>query len=375
MKEVALFTITTAAILAFTGSFFCRSAAAAEKQSGQYDSYCRSRYLAGIGDINRRQKISINSIENPIYCTFENDQDALNNLKKKVPEILLAISSQFRLDEINSQNWEEYRAGLYGLSSDSVFAHDTNQQRATLVAFFDIFENRQKNDEIIKYTNRILVSNNTRQLSQSQTLSLGLMLPYYAPLAKDSERIINLQRATSIAYALPNMNAAINYARTYAVNYNTNGYGVAKGGFLNLIEMDCTNFVSQILEASGVSQDVYPVDTKGWWHKNHGGQHLYSVSWINADTFSRYMGVGFKTTNHTEFSSVIDKGDFIASDKANDGNWDHMGFVTNKDNTYRYYSNGDYYNYEVAQHTEGYIKWADKNGWPMTGGALGRVRR
>lgn len=144
MKEVALFTITTAAILAFTGSFFCRSAAAAEKQSGQYDSYCRSRYLDGIGDINRRQKISINSIENPIYCTFENDQDALNNLKKKVPEILLAISSQFRLDEINSQNWEEYRAGLYGLSSDSVFAHDTNQQRATLAAFFDIFENRQK---------------------------------------------------------------------------------------------------------------------------------------------------------------------------------------------------------------------------------------
>lgn len=175
MKKVALFTITTAAILAFMGSFFCRSAAAAEKQSGQYDFYCRSQYLDGIGDINRRQKISINSIENPIYCTFEN---------------------------------------------------------------------RQKNDEIIKYTNRMLVSNNTRQLSQSQTLS-----------------------------------------------------------------------------------------------------------------------------------SVIDKGDFIASDKANDGNWDHMGFVTNKDNTYRYYSNGDYYNYEVAQHTEGYIKWADKNGWPMTGGALGRVRR
>ena len=80
MKKVALFTITTAAILAFTGSFFCRSAAAAEKQSGQYDSYCRSRYLDGIGDINRRQKISINSIENPIYCTFENDQDALNKV-------------------------------------------------------------------------------------------------------------------------------------------------------------------------------------------------------------------------------------------------------------------------------------------------------
>lgn len=139
--------------------------------------------------------------------------------------------------------------------------------------------------------------------------------------------------------------------------------------------LDKVKYASLTLEASGVSQDVYPVDTKGWWHKNHGGQHLYSVSWINADTFSRYMGVGFKTTNHTEFSSVIDKGDFIASDKANDGNWDHMGFVTNKDNTYRYYSNGDYYNYEVAQHTEGYIKWADKNGWPMTGGALGRVRR
>ena len=228
MKKVALFTITTVALLAFTESLFYRSAAAAEKQGGQYDSYCHSQYLDGIGDINRRQKININDIENPIYCTFENDQDALDGLKEKIPEILLEISSRFKLEEINSQNWEEYKDGLYRLPNDSIFAHDINQQRATLVAFFDIFENRQKNDEIIKYTNRMLVSNNTRQLSQSQTLSLGLLLPYYAPLAKDSERIISLQRATATAYALPNMNAAINYARTYAVNYNTSGYGIAK---------------------------------------------------------------------------------------------------------------------------------------------------
>lgn len=375
MKKSTLSTILTTALFAIIGSFFnCSAVGATEVESSKYDVYCHSRYLDRIGRINRSQTILINGIRNPLYCTFEDKEGAIEDLKLEIPEILTEISSDFKLEEINSDNLEEYKAGLYNLPNENTFSQDTNLQRIKLVTFFDIFENYQKNDAILKYTNQTLSKGRIRA-SQDQTFYLGMMLPSYAPLAKDSEEIFSRQRSKVIARALPNVNAAINYARQYAVNYNISGYGIAKGGFLNLVEMDCTNFASQILEASGVAQDVYTVDTKGWWHRNHNGQHTYSASWINADTFARYMGVGFKTTNHTEFSSVIDKGDFIASDQGNDGDWDHMGFVVDKDYTYRYYSNGDYYNYEVAQHTSGYVKWATDNGWPMTGGALGRVRR
>lgn len=374
VRKSTLSVSVVAALLAVSGPLFCRPAAALDTQNNQYDSYCRNPLLEQIGDIDRSQVITINGIENPLYCTFTDAEEALTNIKIEASDILSEISSAFSLEEINANNWEEYFVGLYNLPVESEFAHDTNQQRNKLVAFFDIFENYQKNDDISSYAEQSLAKNKVRA-SQNDTFTLGMMLPYYAPLAQNSENTISTQRSIASTYALPNVTAAINYARQYAVNPNESEYGIAKGGPFNLIPMDCTNFVSQILEKSGVGQVVYNSDTQGWWHKNTNGKHTYSASWINADIFARYMGVGFKTTNHTEFSSIIDKGDFIASDPGNDGSWDHMGFVTDKDYTYRYYSNGDYYNYEVAQHTDNYLKWATDNGWPMKGGALGRVRR
>lgn len=373
MNKVTLPLSVTAALLVISGPLFCHPAAALDTQNNQYDSYCRNPLLEQIGSIDRSQTITVNGIENPLYCTFADRNEALSDIKIEAADILSEISSTFSLEEINANNWEEYFTGLYNLPVESEFAHDTNQQRNKLVAFFDLFENYQKNDEISSYVEQSLTKNKV-YASRDDAFTLGMMLPYYAPLAQNSENTINVQQLIASTYALPNMTAAINYARQYAVNPNKNEYGIAKGGPFNLITMDCTNFVSQILEKSGVQQVVYDSDTMGWWHKNNG-RHTYSASWISADIFARYMGVGFRTTNHTEFSSIIDKGDFIASDPGNDGSWDHMGFVTNKDCTYRYYSNGDYYNYEVAQHTENYLKWATDNGWPMTGGALGRVRR
>lgn len=374
MRKSTLSVSVVAALLAVSGPLFCRPATALDAQLNQYDSYCRNPILDQVGDIDRSQTVTINGVENPLYCTFTNSEEALADIKVEAADILSEISSTFSLEEINIDNWEEYYTGLYNLPTESEFAQDANQQRNRLVAFFDIFENYQKNDAIVSYVNQTSAKNKART-SQDDSFVLGMMLPYYAPLAQSSENTINIQRSVASTYALPNVTAAINYARQYAVTPNTANYSVVKGGPFNLVEMDCTNFVSQILEASGVRQEVYNSDTMGWWHKNTNGKHTYSASWINSDIFARYMGVGFKTTNHTEFSSIIDKGDFIASDPGNDGSWDHMGFVTNKDYTYRYYDNGDYYNYEVAQHSTNYLKWATDNGWPMKGGALGRVRR
>ena len=52
----------------------------------------------------------------------------------------------------------------------------------------------------------------------------------------------------------------MSYASAHATSPNTPDYYYFSHG-------DCINFVSQILEASGVSQDVYDSVYSGWWHK------------------------------------------------------------------------------------------------------------
>ena len=46
------------------------------------------------------------------------------------------------------------------------------------------------------------------------------------------------------------------------------------------------------------------------------------------------MGVGFTTHDNFDFSVNIQRGDFVSLDVDNDGDWDHMGFVTNVDFMY-----------------------------------------
>ena len=108
----------------------------------------------------------------------------------------------------------------------------------------------------------------------------------------------------------------ITYAKKWATSKNTSQYKFFSGG-------DCANFASQILENGGVSQDSSTSEYSGWWHKAEKGtlstKHTHSVSWINADTFARYMGVGYTTTSNADFSANIQAGDFIACDFKSDG--------------------------------------------------------
>ena len=59
--------------------------------------------------------------------------------------------------------------------------------------------------------------------------------------------------------AIPNVHAAVSYAEEHAKDQNTTDDSYFDGG-------DCTNFVSQILYAGGVSQAVYSRQDQGWWH-------------------------------------------------------------------------------------------------------------
>lgn len=93
------------------------------------------------------------------------------------------------------------------------------------------------------------------------------------------------------ATILPNMKAAIAYAEKYATSPNTGAYYYFRNG-------DCANFVSQILEAGGIKQEVYSETWKGWWHTTGNlhipfisSEHKHSEAWSMVIPFARYMGV------------------------------------------------------------------------------------
>ena len=128
------------------------------------------------------------------------------------------------------------------------------------------------------------------------------------------------------------------------------------------------------------NQEVYDSVHSIWWHKYNPNawltKHTHSRSWTMADTFCRYMGIILTTTSHYSFSTNVFKGSIIAQDVSDDGDWDHVGFVTAADN---YVGSYGYYDYKVAQHTGNYHLWTSNSGhhWEdleSNGGRYGRIR-
>lgn len=336
-----------------------------------YSEYCNSPLLADLGNIKRNEAILIDGVENPLYCTFENRTESLERIQNKVPKILSAIAEKYSLEQINEDNWKSYKDGMYMLLDESKEFGEENIEFKTLRVFFDTYENYDDNQEILNYVN------NSKQKSfsanSSEGIELGMLLPSYAPLAESATKTVS-KAPMARAIHVP---SAVTYATNHATSPNKSAYDYFPKG-------DCANFTSQILEATGVSQVVSDSVYSGWWHKKTKNilgitTHKQSHSWSLADTFSRYMGIGYKTTDHESFSSNLQKGDFIAADFNNDGKWDHMGFVTEIGGGLCT-PNGNYTNYRVAQHTTNYHEWvtSDKNGWETVGkdgGKYARVRR
>ena len=324
--------------------------------------------LSNIEEVIDGGSIIVNGEENKLYRTFENQEAAIEDIKAKIPTLLNVLAIQFDLDELSDNNWKEYQDSMYMLFDSDNKPKDyneSNQEFRTLRAFFDIYENAEKNEQIIVFNEAL---QKTRGNNSELMEELALLLPYTEPLVQDyMDNIIQPRVAIDV-------DTAVNYAEDYATSPNTPKYYYFSHG-------DCTNFVSQILESTGVSQVVYDSEYSGWWHKRtsnlFGYKHTHSRSWTMADVFARYMGVKYNTTSNYNFSKNINKGNFVAADFDDDGDWDHMGFVTNSDSYVG--SSYGYYDYKIAQHTSNYNAWASgsTNSWETVGtdgGRYGRVR-
>jgi len=322
--------------------------------------------LNNVGKVVDGGTITVNGVQNSLYRVFENQAEAIEDIKVKVPNLLNTLATEYDLAPLANSNWQEYRDAMYMLfDSDNKPADytESNLEFRTLRAFFDIYENDDKNAEIMQ------VCSSLSTAKGNATQELGLLLPYTEPIAQEFIAQASAQQARAPIF----VEEAIKYATEYAESPNTPTYYYFNNG-------DCANFVSQILEHAGVSQVVYDSEYSGWWHKRTSGflgigyKHTHSRSWTMADTFSRYMGIYYTTTSNVSFAANIEPGSIIAADFDKDGDWDHMGFVTDTDD---YVGSYGYYDYRVAQHTSNYHGWAslETNGWDHVGSDGGKYAR
>ena len=363
LKKVITFALVIAMVATMSVSAFAAAkvenshAGGSEIVTGTVKSsvYMESKYP----DISF-ESIKIDNTGVKLYPEFVERDKAFDYLITNYSDVILFLQKKFNLDEISMENWQEYYYALREAGNEV-----PGEKEIEMLQFFDIFENQERNDEVRELYNQVKLT----KTSKADILDeLNLFLPY-------DPRKHSVTPKASIGL---DVEAAIRYAEKHATSPNKRDYAYFPG-------KDCTNFTSQILEAGGIDQeDYYPDETRGWWHRVYycwftGDTHYHSISWIRADTFARYMGVGYKTKVHEDFSENLKKGDLIAYDASSDGDWDHIGFVTDIGDTV--IRDGKIYtDYKVAQHSRNYHAWVsdDINGWETledNGYTYGRVRR
>lgn len=305
--------------------------------------------LDGIGRISIKEELIVNETKTPLFCTFDSPTEALQNIKNELSELLNLMKNTYHLQNLNESNWGTYLKFLYIFRKDlNDFDIDISQKErlfqdtVVLEAFFDIYENSSVNAKILQ----LVEKNQEKALSSEETQQLILALPYTSPLIAS----YNSKHAQTRSIGGFNVSRGVTYAETYAESPNP---------FYYYFSSDCTNFTSQILEAGGVKQ------TDTWWHTTNGQTHNHSRTWTVANDFCNYWGISYETIDFNNLSSRVRKGDFIAYDAGNDGDWGHCAFVTAIGSK----TSSGYTDFKVAQHSSDYNEWVSSsdNGWEHLG--------
>lgn len=109
--------------------------------------------------------------EYDLYATFDDPEKAIENVKEKCPDALTKLRRRsLTLGELSDGNWQRYRDVLAATSDGD------NEQGDTLAAFFDIYENADKNAQIIKLADAL--SGSAADKAGEQYDRLMMALPY-----------------------------------------------------------------------------------------------------------------------------------------------------------------------------------------------------
>ncbi|WP_342430034.1 amidase domain-containing protein [Neobacillus sp. FSL H8-0543] len=140
------------------------------------------------------------------------------------------------------------------------------------------------------------------------------------------------------------------YNRLKAVQYAERWWNTYNPAY-HKFENDCTNFISQCLDAGGAPMRGHPNRGSGWWYRNKN----WSYSWAVAHALRLHLGhskSGLRTRQVSSPDQLL-LGDVICYDFEGDGRFNHNTIVTGKDafgmplvNAHTYNSRQRYWAYE-----------------------------
>lgn len=299
------------------------------------NKFCPYQELSEIIPLVEGENLIIQGTNNPLFWEFANYDQAFMEIINYEASMLSSISTRANLETLNKNNWKIYFEEFKNLYSPKD-GENTNRDNLILNQFFTVCENHEINKEA-----KALYSQPNYDL-----VELACSLPYTSPII---DIVSDELSKTPSTYYIPNLSAAINYAKKYASSPNTDSYNYYSGA-------DCTNFASQILKAGGKSTDSQ-------WKP-------YTSKWINAHSFTLYWYMKNGAHNgYGSFNAVsanVRAGDFISYDSDNDGRYNHVGFVVSTGSK----TSAGYYDITIAQHTSNYCAKVSSsvNNWEKSSG-------
>ena len=146
--------------------------------------------LRGIGSISVKQALMIDGEENDLFCTFDDPDAALSDLKAAIPEYLAFLKETYHLAEISLKNLDVYVEKKYDYEQQLTDANDDEgpsayKQGETLESFRHIYGLTAQNDAAIRTVfGSPAPSRTTTTAAGSKLAYLAALLPASDPLAE-----------------------------------------------------------------------------------------------------------------------------------------------------------------------------------------------
>ena len=138
-------------------------------------------------ETNNSKTVKLKGVTNKMFIEFKSQDDALNKVKIKCADLIGKLQQQYGLAELSEANWEEYYGYLHAVLDDKNSKFNVNEYEYDFLnAFFDIYENKYKNDIVDKLafknlSTKVMINGEYRQVSEV----IANNLPYDTPFAEE----------------------------------------------------------------------------------------------------------------------------------------------------------------------------------------------
>lgn len=138
-------------------------------------------------EMNNSKTVKLKGVTNKMFIEFKSQDDALNKVKRKCADLIGKLQQQYGLAELSEANWKEYYGYLHAVLDDKNSKFNVNEYEYDFLnAFFDIYENKYKNDIVDKLASKnlstkVMINGEYRQVSEV----IANNLPYDAPFAEE----------------------------------------------------------------------------------------------------------------------------------------------------------------------------------------------